>query len=318
MAINIMVLGSSGTGKSASMRNFKDGEVALVNVCSKPLPFRGKKFDVLNSDDYGEIKSWLMFTTKKVVVIDDAQYLMANEYMRRAQERGFDKFTEIGQHFWDFINFCESLPATTTVYFLQHTELANDDKTVKAKTIGKLLDEKITLEGMFSIVLRTAVEDGEYTFHTRTDGQDTVKSPIGMFDKPLIDNDLAKVDAIIRDYYSDIYVEQGAFAEASNLAKKEEKKPKKAKVVTDKEQISKAIDDSEPVGGTLVDTPVTKWGELNFRLADNGLTREQLKAFVVEKGVMSADVDPSNYEDDLIDYLMANFDKVKESIQGGK
>lgn len=317
MAINVMILGSSGTGKSASMRNFKDGEVALINVCGKPLPFRGKKFDVLNSDDYGEIKSFLKFNDKKVIVIDDAQYLMANEYMRRAQERGFDKFTEIGQHFWNFINFCESLPSSKVVYFLQHTELANDDKTVKAKTIGKLLDEKITLEGMFAIVLRTSVDDGVYTFHTRTDGADTVKSPIGMFDSATIDNDLAKVDHIIRDYYSMVYEEEGGFADAAELIKDEPKKAK-PRAVSDEERISKDIDASEPVGGTQVDTPLTKWGELNFRLEDNGMTKEQLKEFVVGTGVLGEDIDPIDYDDDFIDYLMANFDKIKEKVKGGK
>ena len=314
MAINVMILGSSGTGKSASMRNFKDGEVALVNVCSKPLPFRGKKFDVLNSDDYGEIKQFLKKNDKKVIVIDDAQYLMANEYMRRAQERGFDKFTEIGQYFWNFIRFTEDLPSDKTVYYLQHTELSSDDKTIKAKTIGKLLDEKITLEGMFSIVLRTSVDDGVYLFHTRTDGTDTVKSPIGMFDTPTIDNDLAKVDAIIRNYYSDIYMEDGAFAEAEEIV---EKKPKKVKEVTNEERVSKEIDLSEPVGGTPRE-PITKFGELMFRLEDNGITKDELKAFVVKSGVADESIDPSNYEEDFIDYLMANFDKVKQSIKGGK
>lgn len=312
-----MILGSSGTGKSASMRNFKDGEVALVNVCSKPLPFRGKKFDVLNSDDYGEIKQFLKKNDKKIIVIDDAQYLMANEYMRRAQERGFDKFTEIGQHFWGFIRFTEGLPSNKTVYYLQHTELSSDDKTIKAKTIGKLLDEKITLEGMFSIVLRTSVDDGVYLFHTQTDGTDTVKSPIGMFDTPTIDNDLAKVDSIIRNYYSDIYLEEGAFAESEELIQKEEPKKKKMKPKTDEERISEDIDASEPVGGTPRD-PITKWGELKFRLEDNGITEEELKAFVVKSGVAGNEVSPCDYEEDFIDYLMANFDKVKKSIKGEK
>ena len=316
MAINVMILGASGTGKSASMRNFDSNDVALVNVCSKPLPFRKKQFEVLNSDNYQEIKRFLHKTERKVIVIDDAQYLMADEYMRRASERGFDKFTEIGQNFWNLIKYCEGLPSDRVVYFLQHTELASDDKTTKAKTIGKLLDEKITLEGMFSIVLRTSVDDGHYTFHTQNNGSDTVKSPIGMFDRTEIDNDLQLVDRKIREYYSDVYLEQGGFDDATKVLDAEPiASPQQDK---DSERISKAIDDSEPIGGTPVDTPLTKWGELKIRLDDSKITVKKLQKFVVDSGVADAKTEPADYDDDLIDYLMANFDKLKNKIKGGK
>ena len=312
MAINVMILGASGTGKSASMRNFNSNDVALVNVCGKPLPFRKKQFETLDSDNYAEIKRFLKKTTRKIIVIDDAQYLMADEYMRRASERGFDKFTEIGQNFWNLIKFCEALPSDKVVYFLQHTELASDDKTTKAKTIGKLLDEKITLEGMFSIVLRTSVDDGHYTFHTRNNGSDTVKSPIGMFNKPEIDNDLAKVDSIIREYYSDIYAEQDSYRDSVAVLDHEPEQDR------DTERISKAIDDSEAPGGTPSETPVTKWGELKIRLDDSNITIDELKKFVVDSGVVEASVEPCDYEEDFIDYLMANFGKVKNKIKGEK
>lgn len=314
MAINVMILGGSGTGKSASMRNFDSNEVALVNVCGKPLPFRKKQFEVLNSDNYGEIRRFLKKTEKHVIVIDDAQYLMANEFMRRANEKGYDKFTEMGQNFWNLINYCAELPTDKVIYWLQHTELASDNETVKAKTIGKLLDEKITLEGMFSIVLRTSVDDGHYTFHTMNNGSDTVKAPIGMFNKPIIDNDLKAVDKTIREYYSDVYLEEGGFEEAQKvLDKNEVASPKQDK---DAERISKAIDDSEAEGGTPTDTPLTKWGELKIRLDDSNITVDQLQKFVGDTGVLSSNVDPSDYEDDLIDYLMANFNKVKAKIRG--
>lgn len=312
MAINVMILGASGTGKSASMRNFNSEDVALVNVCAKPLPFRKKQFETLDSDNYAEIKRFLKKTARKIIVIDDAQYLMADEYMRRASERGFDKFTDIGQNFWNLIKFCEALPSDKVVYFLQHTEISSDDKTVKAKTIGKMLDEKITLEGLFSIVLRTSVDDGHYTFHTRNNGSDTVKSPIGMFDKPEIDNDLAKVDEVIRAYYSDIYAEQDSYRDSVAVLDREPEQDR------DTERISKAIDDSEAPGGTPADTPLSKWGELKIRLDDAKITVDELKKFVVSSGVVEATVEPSDYEDDFIDYLLANFEKLKKNIKGGK
>ena len=118
-----------------------------------------------------DIQAFLKRTDKKSIVIDDAQYLMANEYMRRAQEKGFDKFTEMGQNFWNLVNYCiKKLPDDTIVYFLQHVE-RTDAGNIKAKTIGNLIDSKITLEGMFSIVLRTSVVDGTYSFRTQNSGE---------------------------------------------------------------------------------------------------------------------------------------------------
>ena len=148
-----MILGESGTGKSASLRNFKPDELAVVNVIGKPLPFRSKGFTTLNSDTYSDIRKFMNKTDRKSIVIDDAQYLMANEFMRRAREKGYEKFTEIGQNFWDLINYCRKLDDETIVYFLQHTETSSDGSTTKAKTIGKMLDEKVTLEGMSFFLL---------------------------------------------------------------------------------------------------------------------------------------------------------------------
>lgn len=199
MAIPVLILGESGTGKSASLRNFKAEEIKVINVEGKPLPFKNK-FDVFNSDNYVSILEEIQASKKPVIVIDDAQYLMANEFMRRATERGYDKFTEIAQNFWNLVNKIKELPDNQTVYFLAHIERdANGNE--KIKTIGKLLDEKITVEGMFTIVLKTNVADGVYTFLTQNSGHDTVKSPIGMFPNVAIDNDLKYVDDKIRNYY---------------------------------------------------------------------------------------------------------------------
>lgn len=207
MGLPVLVLGFSGSGKSASMRNFKEDEIALVNVNSKPLPFRTKFQSVLNSDNYKEIASFISNQTAKVIVIDDTQYLMANEFMRRAKETGFQKFTDIGKNFWDLVKMVEKLPEDTVVYFLSHLETGEDGRQ-KVKTIGKLLDEKITVEGMFTIVLKTVASDGKYLFATQTDGSDTCKSPMGLFDQMYIPNDLKQVDETLRIYYG-FTIEQG-------------------------------------------------------------------------------------------------------------
>lgn len=199
MGIPVLILGESGTGKSASLRNFKENDIKVINVANKPLPFKNK-IESVSTDNYKEIVKEMKLNQKKITVIDDAQYLMANEFMRRATERGFDKFTEIAQNFWSLVNTIKDLPDDQIVYFLAHIERdANGNE--KIKTIGKLLDEKITVEGMFTIVLKTNVNDGVYSFVTQNSGHDTVKSPIGMFPSMVIDNDLKYVDEKIRNYY---------------------------------------------------------------------------------------------------------------------
>lgn len=201
MGIPILILGESGTGKSASMRNFKPGEIALANVAGKPLPFRGKFDETVNTDNYRKIKQFMKEAVPNVVVIDDAQYLMANEFMRRFAERGYDKFTEIAVNFWDLVQAVRELPPEKIVVFMAHIERdANGNE--KIKTIGKLLDEKITVEGMFTIVLKTSVSDGKFSFMTQNSGHDTVKSPIGMFAANEIENDLKAVIDCVTRYYN--------------------------------------------------------------------------------------------------------------------
>lgn len=221
MAIPVLILGESGTGKSASLRNFEPDDLKVINVANKPLPFKNK-FESISTDDYRMIIKELKLNKKKVTVIDDAQYLMANEFMRRATERGFDKFTEIAQNFWTLVNTVKDLPSDQVVYFLAHIERdANGNE--KIKTIGKLLDEKITVEGMFTIVLKTNVTDGVYSFITQNSGHDTVKSPIGMFPSIVIDNDLKYVDEKIRNYYEiGDFLTDEEMAEIDEAAKKDD------------------------------------------------------------------------------------------------
>lgn len=199
MGIPILILGESGTGKSASMRNFKSDEIALVNVAGKPLPFRGSFDETIDSDNYRKIKQFMNECSADVIIIDDCQYLMANEFMRRASERGYDKFTEIGVNFWDLVNMVKELPPEKIVVFLSHID-RDDSGNEKMKTIGKLLDEKINLPGMFTIVLKTSVKDGKYSFITMNSGHDPVKAPMGMFDAE-IDNDLKAVTEDVKEYY---------------------------------------------------------------------------------------------------------------------
>ncbi|AWK14064.1 AAA family ATPase [Candidatus Fukatsuia symbiotica] len=214
MGTATLILGESGTGKSASLRNLNPKACLLIQPINKPLPFRSSgwlPWDKKNPDTaLYVVDIWHTIMTaigkahaygKKIVIIDDFQYVMAHEFMRRADEKSYDKFTEIGGHAWNIIySAIHNTPPELRIYFLSHTEETASGKT-KIKTIGKMLDEKITLEGMFTLVLRTCVKDGRYVFTTQNDGADTVKSPMGMFDRHEIDNDLAGVDATVCHYY---------------------------------------------------------------------------------------------------------------------
>src|SRR5574344_1620708 len=199
MAIIVMVYGQSGTGKSTSLRNFKPEDVCIVNVSGKPLPFKNKH-KTFNTDDYMAIDAAIKKAPAKSIVIDDATYLMTGEYMRTAKVTGYQKYTDMALNYYTLVKAASALPADKIVYFMGHSDTdANGNE--KFKTIGKMLDEKVTLEGMFTIVLKTVVTDGKYQFSTRNSGQDTVKTPLGMFNDVLIDNDLSMVDKTIREYY---------------------------------------------------------------------------------------------------------------------
>ena len=201
MGIPVLILGESGSGKSTSLRNFNPEDVGVFNVAGKPLPFReGRNFKIVNNATYQKIAQAFGKPTKKVYVIDDSQYLMAFEFFDHARETGYQKFVNLGLNFQSLIRMCQkNLPEDTIVYFLQHTETTADGKT-KCKTIGKMLDEKLTVEGLFSIVLLCDVLDKRHVFITQSDGTTTAKSPMGMFPET-IDNDLEYVDETIRDYY---------------------------------------------------------------------------------------------------------------------
>ena len=214
MGQKVLILGGSGTGKSASLRNFKTDEIFVINSAGKPLPFKNHfesvtpSFNRLTQDVMKALDS----TDKKVIVVDDAQYIMSFQYMRRIKENGWDKWNDIQGDFFNIIQHVDDLPDDVVVYFLSHIQ-RDDDGHEKIKTMGKLLDEKITIEGLFTTVLKTLVKDGQYFFLTQNSGLDTVKSPIGMFPSYAIDNDLKYVDTKIRNYY-----EIGDYADDETVA----------------------------------------------------------------------------------------------------
>jgi hypothetical protein len=207
MSIATMVLGQSGTGKSTSLRNMKPIDTLLIQVIPKPLPFRSKEWkpvkehgNIIVANQSADICQMMKRTTRPIIVVDDLQYLLATEFMERAHEKGYDKFTEMARHYYDVLTCATTLPPEKRVYLLSHTDTSDTGQT-KAKTIGKLLDEKITVEGLVTIVLRTHVINGQYVFSTRNSGSDTVKTPLGLFEDEHIPHDLMAVDQAISDYY---------------------------------------------------------------------------------------------------------------------
>lgn len=208
MSTPVLILGESGTGKSTSMRNLDPETTLLIQAIRKPIPFKAsgwgyfdpetKKGNIFVTDKVSDIIALMQGTKRKKIVLDDYQYVLANELMRRFRETGYSKFSEIGFNGWNLINVAAALPSDVHVYITAHT-MIDEDGVIKIKTPGKLLNN-YSIEGMFSIVLRTAVRDGEYLFSVRNSGSDTVKSPIGMFTEDFISNDLAIVDKAITDF----------------------------------------------------------------------------------------------------------------------
>jgi hypothetical protein len=211
MATGILIIGESGSGKSTSVRNLDPKETYIVNVQGKPLPWKGSKEqynseskNMIHCDNAQKIIGILQSISERAphistVVIDDFQYIMVNEFMRRASETGFKKFNDIAKGIWDIINLIPTLRSGLNIIFLSHIETSPNGKE-KVKTVGKMLDEQVNIEGMFSIVLKCAVIGGEHKFTTQSNGMDTAKSPMGMFDSYEIPNDLKTVIECINNY----------------------------------------------------------------------------------------------------------------------
>lgn len=210
MAIPVFVIGRSGSGKTYSIKNFKADEVGVISVEKGRLPFRTdiktvrvpKDFAVntsaqLNAAKYSWIQMIISKSKAKSIIIDDSQYLLVNELFDRSKEKGYDKFTDIAVNFRNLVHYVNDLPdEDKIVYFLHHSE-ADTDGREKAKTIGRMLDEKLTLEGCFDIVLYCQ----DHKFYTQAEGMSTAKTPEGLFEDAEIPNDLKAVDDAIREYY---------------------------------------------------------------------------------------------------------------------
>lgn len=212
MALPVLIMGRSGSGKTYSLRNFQPGEVGIISVEKGRLPFRSelkvaripsfsgdgdiKSYAALNSAKYSWVEDLLERSKTKTLVIDDSQYLLVNELFDRAAEKGYDKYVQMAANFRHLIHFINDLPEDDKiVYFLHHSEPDSDGRE-KCKTIGKMLDEKLSVEGCFDIVLYCQ----DHKFFTQANGMSSAKTPEDMF--PLeIPNDLKAVDRTIREYY---------------------------------------------------------------------------------------------------------------------
>lgn len=206
MSKKVLILGRSGSGKSTSLRNFKKGEVGIISCVGKEMPFRTDipvyepKFTPETMNRYPNTLKAIRNAKAKVLVIDDANYLMSTEFMATAGEKGYDKFTRMASNFTTLLDEVDNLGDDITVYIMMHTEL-DADGYERPMTVGKLLSEKVCIEGLFTTVLKSVYEGGEYKFRTKTNGADCVKTPLGLFQSEVIDNDLKAVDIAIRDYY---------------------------------------------------------------------------------------------------------------------
>jgi hypothetical protein len=214
MAISTMILGDSGTGKTTSLRNLDPIETLIIRPIKKPLPFKSKDWkewdgdtkvgSIVSTENYEVLKAILKSAHKygkKIIVIDDFNYYMSGEFMRRASEKGYDKYSEIGFNYWSVIDTAnQHTPDDVRVYFLSHTE-ENASGKEQIKTIGRMVSEKIVPEGMVTTVLGSIRTQDGYYFNTQNNGRNTLKSPMGMFEEEMIQNDLKVVDQAICDFY---------------------------------------------------------------------------------------------------------------------
>lgn len=204
MGTLVMVLGKSGSGKSTSLRNFGSDEVGVFNVAGKMMPFRST-LPTVDGPTYDLIRQTLAKNGKRAYVVDDATYLMAFDNFDKADTKGYDKFVTMAKSFYELLRSAMATSRDTVVYFLMHPEL-DATGNEKPRTIGKMLDEKLCIEGLFPVVLDCAAvpEAGggvRHVFVARNDGTNLAKAPIGMFPDEPMDNDLKAVDTTIREFW---------------------------------------------------------------------------------------------------------------------
>lgn len=225
-AETIAIVGESGTGKSTSLRNLNPETTFIISTTGKPLPFRAwkKKYIPIKiegknvsgnyyvSSKWSQILKILQIIDKmmphiKQVIIDDFQYVLSYEFVDRATEVGYTKFSELAQHAMEILRYSEKMREDCKMIFLTHSENVGDNVNPKyvIKTVGKLLSEKVTLEGLFTYIFFTKVNEGdsgrmEYKLITNNDGSCVAKTSLGMFEDLEIDNDLDEIIKVIDAY----------------------------------------------------------------------------------------------------------------------
>lgn len=207
MGVPVLIYGKSGTGKSRSLKGFSPEEIYMVNVLGKPLPFKGGFKYVTNSDNIQTIMAGLASMEKqgvKTAVVDDFGYIMTNLFMRNhGSGDQFKLYNQIGDTIWNFIQYIQgpSVASDAIVYLIMHEDV-NEDGSAKLRTIGKLLEQKVCIEGMVTVCLHAVIKGDRYVFETQSNGATIAKSPEGMFEATEIPNDLKSVDAAIRSYWN--------------------------------------------------------------------------------------------------------------------
>lgn len=201
MAITSLIIGESGTGKTSSLRTFNPEEIKIIQCFRKPLPFRNKGYDISVCTNINDLLRTLTTAKQDVIIVDDITYLMSAEFMQRLTEKSFDKFNDIANNIWRLVNTAiYTVNQNKRVYLMGHTDNSTD--IIRLKTLGKLLDDKVNVEGMVTIVFRTCIRNKQYCFSTKNNGADTVKTPFDMFDEQYIENDLKVIDELIKEYYN--------------------------------------------------------------------------------------------------------------------
>lgn len=332
MGVAVLVLGASGSGKSTSLRNMSPEHVEVLNVAGKPLPFRGQ-LPSKNFVSYDDIHKAFRQDGKPIYVVDDSQYLMAFEGFDKANEKGYDKFTHMAVHFKEMItDWIRELPDHTIVYFLHHTEIG-DDQRIKPKTLGKMLDSQLVVEGLFSIVLLTWSEAGNHFFVTNSDGSSCAKTPMGMFEDETIDNDLALVDRTIREYYGWPALGGAKTEKTDQKPAKAEQKSKKTSASEAKADPVKKVKEAQPEPGAaekqqeelpVIPTHVTPEAlaglpeKLSQLMDQDNIWPIEIQAYVADpkRGWYPADVELAKYDPDLLgDYLPSVWDDVKNFVK---
>ena len=202
MGVAVLVLGASGSGKSASMRNFNEQDVGVFNVASKPFPFRNvNKIKKVDEATYESIRAGIKSGNRLSYVIDDSQYLMAFESFDKSAETGYSKWTILAKNFEELVRAVPKETSPDTIIYFNHHIDIDENGVIKPKTLGKMLDQQLDLCGLFTVVLLAKNDGTGYKFLTQNDGTHPAKTPMGMFDSVEIDNDLKYVDTVIREYY---------------------------------------------------------------------------------------------------------------------